>query len=103
MNKPKYSVEIDTNGAEASGFEDRLPWVCYGTIQGEGDSLDEVIQSATVDLIDQDGGERGVVEADENWMVEAMIAEFRRKYPEAPEVSRNPDRQYDAAKEDGEV
>lgn len=79
----KYSIEIDTGGAEASGYEDRLPWVCYGTIVSEGDNLDELIANATVDLVDQDGGEAGIVEADENWMVELVIAEFHKRWPEA--------------------
>lgn len=72
----KYSMEIDTGGVEASGYEDRLPWVSYGTIVSEGDTLDELLENASVDLIDQDGGERGQVEADEDWMQLSICEKF---------------------------
>lgn len=74
--KPKYWLEVDTGGVEASGYEDRLPWVSYGTITAEGDTLEECLENAQVDLIDQDGGERGLVEADSQWMQDALIEEF---------------------------
>lgn len=74
--KPKYYIEIDTGGAEASGYEDRLPWVSYGTIVSEGNTLDELLDNASVDLIDQDGGERGQVEADADWMQMSIAEEF---------------------------
>lgn len=81
MNKTsKYCLEIDCNGAEASGFEDRLPWVCYGTIIAEGNTLEECLESATVDLVDQDGGEAGHVEADAGWMQSAVERAFMDKY-----------------------
>lgn len=77
---PKYYIEVDCGGAEASGFEDRLPWVCYGTIVAEGNSLTECLESASVDMIDQDGGERGQVEADAEWMQDAILEAFSVKY-----------------------
>ena len=77
----RYYIEIDTGGEEASGYEDRLPWVCYGTIVAEGDSLTECLEDATVDLVDQDGGERGHVEADADWMQDAVEKAFMAKYP----------------------
>lgn len=76
MKHSKYHIEIDTGGPEASGYEDRLPWVSYGTIVSEGDTLDELLENASVDLIDQDGGERGQVEAEENWMQELIAEKF---------------------------
>lgn len=76
----KYYLEIDCAGAEVSGYEDRLPWVCYGTIVAEGDSLIECLEQATVDLIDQDGGEHGFVEADKEWMQVAVAEAFVKKY-----------------------
>lgn len=78
--QPLYSLEVDCNGREATGYEDRLPWVCYGTIVAEGNTLDELLESATVDLVDQDGGERGIVEADEPWMQDLLANAFEAKY-----------------------
>lgn len=82
----KYYIEIDTGGEEASGYEDRLPWVCYGTIVSEGNTLEECIDNATVDLIDQDGGERGETEAHKDWMIDMIEKEFMRKYPPPSEA-----------------
>jgi hypothetical protein len=78
--KNKYYLEIDTGGAEASGYEDRLPWVSYGTIVTEGETLDECLDNASVDLVDQDGGERGHVEADEDWMQELIVQAYWRDF-----------------------
>ena len=74
----KYYIEIDTNGAEAHGYEDQYLWVCYGTIISEGDTLEELLESATVDLIDQDGGEVSQVEADDKWMQDLVRQEFEK-------------------------
>jgi hypothetical protein len=76
----KYYLEIDTGGAEASGYEDVLPWVSYGTIVAFGNSLDECLSNAGVDLVDQDGGEAGQVEADADWMQDLVREAFRAKY-----------------------
>ena len=78
--KNKFYLEIDTGGAECSGYEDRLPWVCYGTIVAEGNSLEELLEDASVDLVDQDGGEAGIVEADSEWMQRAVAAAYYEKY-----------------------
>lgn len=80
---PRYYIEIDTNGAEASGYEDRLPWVCYGTIIAEGDSLEECLDNACVDLVDQDGGNPkcSPVPADADWMQDLVRERFMEKYP----------------------
>lgn len=80
----KYHIEVDTGGEEASGYEDRYHWVCYGTISAEGDSLAECLETACVDLVDQDGGEAAMVEADAEWMQDAIEKAFMAKYP--PEV-----------------
>ena len=76
MRHSKYHIEVDTGGAEASGYEDTLPWVSYGTIVSEGNTLDELLENASVDLIDQDGGERGQVEADADWMHILIVEQF---------------------------
>lgn len=62
--KPKFYFEIDCGGTEAVGYEDRYSWVCYGTIVAEGDTLEELLENASVDLVDQDGGEAAIVEAE---------------------------------------
>lgn len=55
---PKYSFEF-----ENLGWEDPYPgghrWRCIDTVIAEGDSLTELIDNATVFLIDQDGGNAG--------------------------------------------
>lgn len=98
----KYSIEIDTGGVEASGYEDRLPWVSYGTIVAEGDTLDECLESASVDLIDQDGGDHGPVEADAEWMQDLIVDKFyegmgeRRPGETTGDFRARMDRQYPA-------
>lgn len=74
----KFSIEIDCGGREASGYEDRLPWVSYGTIVADGNNLAQLLDSATVDLIDQDGGERGFVKADADWMQSLIYQEYAK-------------------------
>lgn len=78
--RPKFELEIDCGGAEASGYEDRLPWVSYGTICAEGNSLEECLENACVDLVDQDGGSRGLVDAHCDWMQALIERAFMDKY-----------------------
>jgi hypothetical protein len=75
----KYYIEIDCDGIEASGYEDTLPWCSYGTIVAEGDTLEQLFETATVDLVDQDGGECGQVEADKTWMQDLVYEEYLRQ------------------------
>lgn len=83
MKRPKYQFEIEVN-EEASGYEDCLPWVSYGTIVAEGDTLEQLLDSASVDLVDQDGGNPSCspVEADEAWMQELITEEFWKQQGE---------------------
>lgn len=75
-----YHIEVEIND-EANGYEE-YGYLSYGTIVGEGDSIAECLMSATVDLIDQDGGTfRDDVEADQDWMQDAVEKAFMRKYP----------------------
>jgi hypothetical protein len=77
---PTMYIEIDCNGAEASGYEDRYNFVSYGTIQSEGRTLQELLDNATVDLVDQDGGTANDgVECDEQWMIDAITAEYAKR------------------------
>lgn len=74
----KYYIEIDISDTEATGYEDRFNWVSYGAIQSQGNTLDELMENATVDLVDQDGGEAAIVEANEAWMQDLIAEEFKR-------------------------
>lgn len=74
-----YHIEIEVND-EAEGYEE-YGYRSYGTICAEGDSLQECLEDASVDLIDQDGGECGHVEADSDWMQDAVEKAFMAKYP----------------------
>jgi len=42
--------------------------------------LAELLDSATVDLVNQDGGEQGLVEAIEPWMQKIIEKAFHAKY-----------------------
>lgn len=76
----RYHIEIEVN-EEAHGYEE-YGFLSYGTIVGEGDSLEDCLKTATIDLIDQDGGTfRDDVEADEDWMQDAVEKAFMAKYP----------------------
>lgn len=77
----KYYVEIDASGFEAPCDEGQ--WLGYGLIVAEGDSLEECLENACVDLIDQDGGEFAIREADSDAMQVAVAEEFVRRYPKA--------------------
>lgn len=79
-NQPIYSLEIDCKGREVTGYEDVLPWCCYGTIEAEGNTLDELMESATVNMVDQDGGDLRVERADESWMQDLIADAFEQKY-----------------------
>lgn len=77
----KYYIEIDASGFEAPCDEGQ--WLGYGLIVAEGDSLEECLENACVDLIDQDGGEFSIREADSDAMQVAVAEEFVRRYPKA--------------------
>lgn len=77
----KYHIEIDTNGAE---YDDGYgTFISYGVIVAEGDTLEECLDDASVDLVDQDGGEAGIHKADEDWMQDAVREAFMQKYTHA--------------------
>lgn len=77
----KYYVEVDASGIKAPCDEGQ--WLGYGLIVAEGDTLAECLESAWVDLIDQDGGEFAQREADSAEMQDAVEKEFMRRYPDA--------------------
>lgn len=72
--KSRYYFEIDVSDRTTDHY---APWWAnYGTIIAEGNSLEECLETASVDITDQDGGEIDVVSADENWMQDAIECEF---------------------------
>lgn len=98
----KYYLEIDASGFEAPVDEGR--WLGYGLITAEGNSLEECLREACVDLIDQDGGEFALRPADSDEMQDAVEEEFWRRYPSGVrEVVEEPYNQRDAMlKQEGE-
>lgn len=79
-NKPKkYQLEIDTGGEECDLYEPRF--ASYGSIIAEGDTLEECLETATIDACDQDGECISCeIEADKEWMQELITSKWRLKY-----------------------
>ncbi len=75
----KYSFEIDVSDRVCTSFEPR--WANFGTLVTEGDTLEELIGNASVDVMDQDGGELDVWPADESWAQELIEERFRAVVP----------------------
>lgn len=94
----KYYLEIDASGFEAPC--DEGGWLSYGLIVTEGSTLQECLDNAQVDLIDQDGGEYAVREADSAGMQDAIEKEFMAKYQPEPSDSQLADREYRAEKDE---
>jgi len=81
----KYYFEIDCSGRECSRFEPR--YSNYGTIIAEGNSLSDMLDTATVDIIDQDGGCLWHGPADEGWMQDLIEEHYYTDvlgYPRRP-------------------
>lgn len=84
--KREIWIEIDCEGyGEVHGYEDRCPWLNYGTLVGYGNTLEQCIESASVSTIDQDGGEGPEIMLDDlaqamhDELVEQIAAEYVRK------------------------
>lgn len=67
--KKKFNFEIDVSDRTCDHYS---RWANYGTIVCEGDNFDELLESACVDIMDQDGGELNVVPADSKWMMDLI-------------------------------
>lgn len=67
--KPKYSFEIDVTDHECDRYH---RWACYGTITAEGDTLGQLLETAAVNIMDQDGGDLDIVAAD-SWEFQKLI------------------------------
>ncbi len=74
--KPKYSLEIDAGGEECSQYEPQF--ASYDLIVAEGNTLEELLDNATVSISDQDGGELGVLEATKPWMHQLITEAYNR-------------------------
>ncbi len=72
--KTKYSLEIDVSDHECDAYAPQ--WANYGTIIAEGNTLDELYDDASVDVMDQDGGELSCRPADSGWMQDLIAEEF---------------------------
>lgn len=57
----KYSFELSGVDEDVTDRFDRYGWVGADTLVAEGDTLEEVINNATVFCMDQDGGEVGEI------------------------------------------
>lgn len=71
----KFYFELDTGGVECDRYN---RWANYGTIIAEGDTLEELLENASVDIMDQDGGELDVVPADAAWMQDMIVSEHEK-------------------------
>jgi hypothetical protein len=71
--KPRFSFEIDVSYVECDRYD---RWANYGLIVCEGNNLDELLDNASVDIMDQDGGELDCVPADSQWMVDEITEKF---------------------------
>jgi hypothetical protein len=80
--KYQYEFDIDTNGAECSDFEPYF--ASYSTIQTFGNTLEELLDNASIGRCDQDGGDFGDTEADEAWMQELVELAYWRKLGHMP-------------------
>lgn len=72
--KPKYAFEIDVSDHTS---DDYGCWANYGLITAEGNNLDELLESAMVDVIDQDGGELDICVANSSWMQDLIEIAYK--------------------------
>ena len=54
--KTKYYIELDLEGFDITGFEDRYNWLGATSLVAEGDTLEELLEDAHIFTSDQDGG-----------------------------------------------
>lgn len=79
--KPKYSFEIDVSGTDYETCTGQ--WAGYNLIVCEGNTLDELLENASVDASDQDGGEIYCGPADSAWMQDLIIDEYDKALRQA--------------------
>ncbi len=86
--QPKYSFEIDVSDREYETGTGQ--WANYGTLVTEGNNLDELLDNASVDVMDQDGGELFILPADSSWIQDLIQTEWEN----------HPDQKTDEARHD---
>ena len=74
----QFRFDIDCTGKECPRYEPRF--ATYGSIVTQGDTLEELVSNATVDIVDQDGDMLYLGPADEAWMEERIETEFWREH-----------------------
>lgn len=74
MKTPLFYLEIDVSDHTTDTY---CRWANYGAIVAQGEGLDELLDDATVDIMDQDGGELDTVPADSNWMQDLIEDEYK--------------------------
>lgn len=70
--RKKYEIEIDLSPNYDEHYRS------YGYLLAEGNTLEELLDDATVSIISQDGEEVDRVEADAKWMQALIVAEYER-------------------------
>jgi hypothetical protein len=75
-SKHTHHLEIEVN-EECDHYEPRF--ATYGTIVTQGETLEELINHASIDIIDQDGGELDTVPADQEWMEKLIVDAYYEK------------------------
>lgn len=75
----KYYIEIAVSDHAYETGDGR--WANYGTIIAEGNTLDELLDKAIVDIMDQNGGELrcSPMPADSSWMQKLIEDEFNER------------------------
>lgn len=71
-------IEIDISD-RCIDDSDHGYWRGASTLVSEGDSLDELLDNATIYWSDQDGGEAGESEGDDDWCAELIQTEYYKK------------------------
>jgi len=79
--KHKYDITIEVyQECEFSG--DYCQWLGYTDIQSYGNTLDELLDNATIGISDQNGEEHSVIDCDEDWMIDLIVHEIYLQYGE---------------------
>ncbi len=84
MKQLKYHFEIDVSDVECNSGRWGGRWANYGTLVAEGNTLDELLDNASVDVMDQDGGELACGPAEHTWMHELLTEHYFEALGYAP-------------------
>jgi len=74
--KHKYDITIESCvGDETLGYEER-GGATWGSIISHGDTLDELLNNATIVIENYDGEYIDEVTCDEEWMIQLIVKEY---------------------------